>query len=71
MSNKKTIKSALDFLSAYKGDLEYQASAGIGMWNMAGNGTPEFKDDEDADDNMAAYIRDLESVLTALKKEAE
>lgn len=69
--SRETLREACCFLSSYLMDLEWQASAGVGMWNLAGNGTPEFKDDEDSDDNMAAYIRDLEAVLNALKEGVE
>ena len=55
----------LGHLSNYAGDLSYQVSEGASFVNFCSDGTPQFEEDDAAQE----YLNDLESLIHRLPQE--
>lgn len=65
---QETIRNAIDFLEAYRMDLDWWEAQGHDHWMSCGNGTPDFSEEKKPEAAMTNYLNEVTDTIKRLEE---
>ncbi len=64
----EAIQNAIDFLEAYRMDLDWWLAQGHDHWTSCGNGTPCFSEEKEPEAKMSKYLDEVINTIKCLEE---